>query len=83
MLRIPRLLWSTLGDYYSEILPFTAINLMWIVCLFGLPLIGGTAVRYLSLAGLPIFLASLAAIPPGFAGVFYAGAASSALGQTR
>lgn len=73
MLRTFRLLWSTLGDYYYEILPFTAVNLMWIICLFGLPLLGGAAVRALPVPPmLLVFLASLICIPPSFAGLFYA-----------
>lgn len=73
MLRTFRLLWSTLGDYYYEILPFTALNLMWIICLFGLPFLGGAIVRAVPTPpALLAFLASLLCIPPAFAGLFYA-----------
>ena len=68
-----RSLWSSLGDYYYEIIPFTAINLMWVVCLLGLPLIGGAIVRVApSPPSLLAFLASLVCIPPAFAGLFHA-----------
>ncbi len=73
MLRVLRLLWSTLGDYYYEILPFTAINLMWLVCLVGAPLIGGAIVKAFPVPpALLAFAASLIVIPPAFAGLFYA-----------
>lgn len=67
------MLWSTLGDYYYEILPFTALNLLWLACLLGLPLIGGSIVRAFPVApALLAFLASLICIPPALAGLFYA-----------
>ncbi len=73
MLRLFRLLWSTLGDYYYEILSFTAINLMWLFCLLGLPLIGGAIVRAFPVApSILAFLASLIFIPPALAGLFSA-----------
>ncbi|MGI8914839.1 MAG: hypothetical protein ACR2JY_13840 [Chloroflexota bacterium] len=73
MLRLFRLLWSTLGDYYYEILPFTALNLMWLIALLGLPLIGGGIVRAFPVApALLAFFATLLAIPPALAGLFSA-----------
>lgn len=73
MLRLFRLLWSTLGDYYYEILPFTALNLLWLVCLLGLPLIGGAVVRAFPVApSILAFLVSLVCIPPALAGLFSA-----------
>jgi uncharacterized membrane protein YesL len=73
VLRLFRLLWSTLGDYYYEILPFTALNVMWLFCLLILPLIGGGIVRAFPVApAILAFLASLICIPPALAGLFSA-----------
>lgn len=73
MLRLFRLLWSTLGDYYYEILPFTALNLLWLGCLLGLPLVGGGIVRAFPVApAILAFLASLICIPPALAALYYA-----------
>jgi uncharacterized membrane protein YesL len=73
VLRLFRLLWSTLGDYYYEIIPFTALNLMWLAALFLLPLIGGGIVRAFPVPpAILAFLASLVCIPPALAGLFSA-----------
>lgn len=76
-MRALRLLWSTLGDYYYEILSFTSINLLWIVCLFVPSLLGGLLIRSFPspLMIIPALLVSLACAPPACAGLFSAGRA--------
>lgn len=74
-LRVLRLLWSTLGDYYYEILPFTAVNLLWVVCLVVPSLLAGALLRAFPspVMLLPALLITLIGIPPANAALFAAG----------
>ena len=72
MLRVLKLLWSSLGEYYYDIVSLTGTNFLWLLTSFGPALLFGLLAQQ---TGITVFwlvsLLALVFVPPSFGALLY------------